>query len=147
MELRYRKIRPEAVEPRRATPGSAAFDLYAVCGEEGVTLPPMGRAVIPTGIAIELPGPETAAFVFARSGLAVRHGLALSNGVGVIDSDYRGEIAVGLVNLSDEPYTVRPGERIAQLAVLPVLLPTLRQAEALTDTPRGAGGFGSTGRV
>ena len=90
------------------------------CGDEGVHLEPMGRAVIPTGIAIELPGPETVALVFARSGLAVREGLALSNGVGVIDSDYRGEICVGLVNLSDKPYTVQNGERIAQLAVIDV---------------------------
>lgn len=146
MTLRYQLLRPGAVAPVRATPGSAAMDLHAVCGEAGVTLPPMGRAVIPTGVAIELPGPDVVALVFARSGLAVRHGLALSNGVGVIDSDYRGEISVGLVNLSDAPYTVQPGERIAQLAVVPVLLPALEEAEALTPTARGAGGFGSTGR-
>ena len=146
MTLRYQKLRPEAVTPVRATPGSAAMDLHAVCGEAGVTLPPLGRAVIPTGIAIELPGPETVALVFARSGLAVKNGLALSNGVGVIESDYRGEISVGLVNLSSEPYTVHAGERIAQLAVVPVLLPQLVEAEALTPTERGRGGFGSTGR-
>lgn len=146
MTLRYQLLRPGAVAPVRATPGSAAMDLHAACGEAGVTLPPMGRAVIPTGVAIELPGPDVVALVFARSGLAVRHGLALSNGVGVIDSDYRGEISVGLVNLSDAPYTVQPGERIAQLAVVPVLLPALERAEALTPTARGAGGFGSTGR-
>ena len=76
----------------------------------------------------------------------MKNGLALSNGVGVIDSDYRGEISVGLVNLSAEPYTVRAGERIAQLAVVPVLLPQLAEADALTPTARGAGGFGSTGK-
>ncbi len=146
MILRYQKLRPEAVVPLRATPGSAAMDLCAVCDAPGVTLPPMGRAVIPTGIAIELPGPETVALVFARSGLSNKHGLALANGVGVIDSDYRGEIHVGLVNLSDTPYTVRPGERIAQLAVVPVLLPQLVEAAALSPTARGTGGFGSTGR-
>ena len=146
MTLRYQLLRPGAVAPMRATPGSAAMDLHAVCGEAGVTLPPSGRAVIPTGVAIELPGPDTVALVFARSGLSVKHGLALSNGVGVIDSDYRGEISVGLVNLSDQPYTVHPGERIAQLAVMPVLLPALERADALTPTERGAGGFGSTGR-
>ena len=132
MTLRYQLLRPGAVAPMRATPGSAAMDLHAVCGEAGVTLPPSGRAVIPTGVAIELPGPDTVALVFARSGLSVKHGLALSNGVGVIDSDYRGEISVGLVNLSDQPYTVHPGERIAQLAVMPVLLPALERADALT---------------
>ncbi len=146
MTLRYQLLRPGAVAPMRATPGSAAMDLHAVCGEAGVTLPPSGRAVIPTGVAIELPGPDTVALVFARSGLSVKHGLALSNGVGVIDSDYRGEISVGLVNLSDQPYTVHPGERIAQLAVMPVLLPALERADALTPTERGAGGFGSTGK-
>ena len=146
MTLRYQLLRPGAVAPMRATPGSAAMDLHAVCGEAGVTLPPSGRAVIPTGVAIELPGPDTVAIVFARSGLSVKHGLALSNGVGVIDSDYRGEISVGLVNLSDQPYTVHPGERIAQLAVMPVLLPALERADALTPTERGAGGFGSTGK-
>lgn len=130
----------------RATPGSAAADLRAVCGDEGVTLQPMGRAVIPTGIAVELPGPEYVALVFARSGLAVKNGLTLSNGVGVIDSDYRGEISVGLVNLSDKPYTVQNGERIAQLAVMPVALPDMLEVETLTDTERGTGGFGSTGR-
>ena len=146
MTLRYQLLRPGAVAPMRATPGSAAMDLHAVCGEAGVTLPPSGGAVIPPGGAIELPGPDTVALVFARSGLSVKHGLALSNGVGVIDSDYRGEISVGLVNLSDQPYTVHPGERIAQLAVMPVLLPALERADALTPTERGAGGFGSTGK-
>lgn len=97
----------------------------------------MGRAVIPTGIAVELPGPEYVALVFARSGLAVKNGLTLSNGVGVIDSDYRGEISVGLVNLSDKPYTVQNGERIAQLAVMPVALPDMLEVETLTDTERG----------
>ena len=91
-------------------------------------------------------GPEYVALVFARSGLAVKNGLTLSNGVGVIDSDYRGEISVGLVNLSDKPYTVQNGERIAQLAVMPVALPDMLEVETLTDTERGTGGFGSTGR-
>ena len=146
MDLKVKKMRPDAVLPQRATPGSAAMDLRAVCGEEGVLLEPMGRAVIPTGIAIELPGPDTVALVFARSGLAVRQGLALSNGVGVIDSDYRGEICVGLVNLSDRPYTVHNGERIAQLAVMPVRTPTLVEVDQLGQTQRGQGGFGSTGK-
>ena len=146
MVLKYKKVRPGAALPGRATPGSAAADLRAVCGDEGVTLQPIGRAVIPTGIAVELPGPEYVALVFARSGLAVKNGLTLSNGVGVIDSDYRGEISVGLVNLSDKPYTVQNGERIAQLAVMPVALPDMLEVETLTDTERGTGGFGSTGR-
>ena len=146
MVLKLKKVRPGAVLPGRATPGSAAVDLRAVCGDEGVRLEPMGRAVIPTGIAIELPGPETVALVFARSGLGIKKGVCLSNGVGVIDSDYRGEIGVGLVNLGSEPYTVQPGDRIAQLMVVPVVQPTVTVAEDLDETDRGAGGFGSTGR-
>ena len=86
------------------------------------------------------------ALVFARSGLGIKKGICLSNGVGVIDSDYRGEIGVGLVNLSDEAYTVMPGDRIAQLMVVPVVCPTLSFVDELDDTARGAGGFGSTGR-
>lgn len=146
MELKVKRVRAGAILPKRATSGSAGADLYAMCGEEGVLLPPMGRALIPTGIAIELPGPETVALVFARSGLAVKNGLALSNGVGVVDSDYRGEISVGLVNLSAQPYLVHQGERIAQLALMPVALPQIVEVEHLSDTQRGTGGFGSTGK-
>ena len=84
--------------------------------------------------------------MYARSGLGIKHGITLSNGVGVIDSDYRGEIMVGLTNLSDVPYTVQPGDRIAQLVVTPVVLPEVERVEELDDTSRGAGGFGSTGQ-
>ena len=101
---------------------------------------------IPTGIAIGLPSPETVALVFARSGLAVKHGLTLSNCVGVIDSDYTGEIQVGIINQSDTAYTVQPGERIAQLVITPVLQPTVVETDTLEKTARGDGGFGSTGR-
>ncbi len=121
------------------------MDLCA-CIDEAVTLAAGERRMIPTGIAIALPSADYAALVFARSGLAVKHGLGLSNGVGVIDSDYRGEIGVGLVNLGSEPYTVQPGDRIAQLMVLPILRPTLTVVEELDETERGSGGFGSTGR-
>ena len=101
---------------------------------------------IPTGIAIALPSPDYVALVFVRSGMGFRHGIGLSNGVGVIDSDYRGEISVGLVNLSGEDYTIRPGDRIAQLMVTPVVRPTVVPVSELDETDRGAGGFGSTGR-
>ena len=131
--------------PAYATAGAAAMDLCA-CMEEPVTLAPGGRQGIPTGIAIALPGPEYVALVCARSGLAVKHGLALSNGVGVIDSDYRGEIQVGLVNLGSETYTLQPGERVAQLMVMPVARCAFTFAEKLDETQRGEGGFGSTGR-
>lgn len=143
--LKIKKMRPNAVIPRRATEGSAAVDLCAVL-EQPLTLPPMGRAMVPTGIAIELESSAFVALLFARSGLAVKHGLALSNGVGVIDSDYRGEISVGLVNLSQQSYTLQNGERIAQLAVMPVACPPIVEVDELTETQRGEGGFGSTGK-
>ena len=131
--------------PRFATPGSAAMDLLA-CLDEAVTLAPGARQVVPTGIAIALPSADYVALVFARSGLGIKQGVCLSNGVGVIDSDYRGEIAVGLINLSDVPYTVQPGDRIAQLMVVPVVQPAVQLVQELDETERGAGGFGSTGR-
>ena len=97
--------------PAYATAGAAAMDLCA-CMEEPVTLAPGGRQGIPTGIAIALPGPEYVALVCSRSGMGTRHGITLSNSVGVIDSDYRGELTVGLVNHGDVPYTIQPGDRI-----------------------------------
>ena len=149
MELKIKALSPkiggEIPRPARATEGSAGLDL-AACIDEPVTIAPRALVRIPTGIAIALPSPDYVALVFARSGLGIKHGVSLSNGVGVIDSDYRGEIAVGLTNLSDTPYTVQPGDRIAQLAVVPVARPELMWTEDLEDTGRGAGGFGSTGR-
>lgn len=145
MTVKFQKLHEQARLPQRSTAGSAGVDLCARI-DEPVTVPAGGRVGIPTGIAMGLPGPETVGLVFARSGLAVKHGLALSNGVGVIDSDYTGEIKVGLVNLSDTAYTIEPGERIAQLVIMPVLLPEVQEVDALEETARGAGGFGSTGR-
>ena len=149
MELKIKALSPkiggEIPRPARATEGSAGLDL-AACMDEPVTIAPRALVRIPTGIAIALPSPDYVALVFARSGLGIKHGVSLSNGVGVIDSDYRGEIAVGLTNLSDTPYTIQPGDRIAQLVVVPVARPELVWTEDLEDTGRGAGGFGSTGR-
>ena len=150
MILKYKavsdKIGKEIPAPFYATPGSAAMDLCA-CVDEPVEIAPRALVSIPTGIAIALPSPAYVALVFARSGLGIKHGISLSNGVGVIDSDYRGEIRVGLTNLSDTPYPVQPGDRIAQLAVMPVCLPNVEETDELGDTERGAGGFGSTGRL
>ena len=145
MKLRIRRLHNGVALPRYETPGAAGMDLRADLAEERI-LPPGERALIPTGLAIELPDAGYAAFVFARSGLAAREGLTLSNGVGVIDSDYTGEVCVGLINQFDEPYQIQPGERIAQLAVLPILCPVIEAVDTLTQTQRGAGGFGSTGR-
>jgi len=148
MKLKVRalseKIGSELPLPAYATEGSAGLDLRA-CIDEAVVIPAGGRALIPTGLAIELPSAETVALLFARSGLAVKHGLALANGVGVIDSDYRGEIKVGLMNQSDADFTVEPGERIAQMVILPVVQPQIEWVQTLSETERGAGGFGSTG--
>lgn len=148
MTLKLKAVSPklgkELPWPSRATEGSAGLDL-AACIDRDVTIAPRQLVCIPTGVAIALPGPEYVALVFARSGLGIKHGIALSNGVGVIDSDYRGELQVGLTNLSDTPYTIRPGDRIAQLVVTPVALPQVEIVEELEDTERGTGGFGSTG--
>ena len=131
--------------PAYATAGAAAMDLCA-CMEEPVTLAPGGRQGIPTGISIALPGPEYVVLVCSRSGMGARHGITLSNSVGVIDSDYRGELTVGLVNHGDVPYTIQPGERVAQLCIAPVWQAGFAAAEELSDTDRGTGGFGSTGK-
>ncbi len=144
--FKVRRLRESAKLPLRATDGSAGMDLYA-CIDSPVTLGAGEKAVIPTGIAIELPSAELAAFVFARSGLAIKHGIGLLNGVGVIDSDYRGEICVGVINQLAEPYTIAPDERIAQLVIMPVSLITPVEAQSLDDTARGEGGFGSTGKA
>ncbi len=131
--------------PFYATEGAAGMDLSAHISQP-LILKKGAMAVVPTGLAIALPGPETVAYVYARSGLGVRHGICLSNGVGVIDSDYRGEISVGLINLGPEDYIIEPGERIAQLVFAPVIKAELSETETLPESHRGSGGFGSTGR-
>lgn len=132
--------------PEYATEGSAAVDLRAALEEnEVLTLAPGERAMIPTGIAISPESKDVVAIVAGRSGLGVKKGVTLSNSVGVIDSDYRGEIAVGLINHGDEPFEVRRGDRIAQMMFVPVYTAAFTVAEDLDETARGAGGFGHTG--
>ena len=121
------------------------MDLYA-CIDAPVTFSPHEIAVIPTGIAIELESADYVAYLFARSGLAIKHGVAPANCVGVVDSDYRGEVCVGLLNQTDTPFTIEPDERIAQMVISPVVLPEIRVVDELSETRRAAGGFGSTGR-
>lgn len=145
-QVKYKLLDPRAKAPAYATPGAAAADLCAVL-DAPLTLEPGQRAMVPTGLAIELPGPDCVALVYARSGLAIRQGVTLANCVGVIDSDYRGEIKVGLINQSGQPVTLAPGERVAQLCIAPVWQAAFAPAEELSDTQRGAGGFGSTGRL
>ena len=144
LNIKIKKLNDNATLPTGATPGSAGLDLYAF-PDANLTIPSGGRALIPTGIAIELPDNSHAAFIFPRSGLASKHGITLSNCVGVVDSDYRGEVKVALVNLSDDAYTVRNGERIAQMVIMPVPAVNIEEVCELGDTVRGGGGFGSTG--
>ncbi len=146
MEIKIKKLKKNAKLPTRATNGSAGLDLYA-CIEETVTINPNELKIIPTGIAVALPNKEVASFLYARSGLGVKHGICLSNGVGVIDSDYRGEICVGLCNVSDKSYTIEPFERVAQMVIAPVIIPEIYETESLDSTDRDRGGFGSTGKV
>ena len=138
-----KKLRPNAVLPTYGSGEAAGADLYA-CLEEAVVVEPGRTAWIPTGIAMEIPK-GCAGLIYARSGLACKKGLAPANKVGVIDSDYRGEITVVLHNHGPEAQTVSSGERIAQMVITPVLTPAYVEAEDLTDTDRGQGGFGSTG--
>lgn len=142
--LKICKVSENAKVPYQATEGAAGMDLCA-CIEGEITIQPQKRALIPTGISISLPT-GTAAFIFARSGLAIKHGITLSNSVGVIDSDYRGEIGIGLCNLSDVPYTIKSGERIAQMVIMKVENPIIELVTCLDETARGSGGFGSTGK-
>jgi dUTP pyrophosphatase len=128
--------------PRYMTPGSAGMDLLADI-DDTVQLAPGARLLVPTGIAIELP-PGYEAQVRPRSGLALRHGVTLLNSPGTIDSDYRGEIKVILVNHGDLPFPVRRGDRIAQMVIAPVVRGELRETTDLGDSHRGAGGFGHT---
>lgn len=149
MELKIKALSPkiggEIPYPYYASDGAAAMDLHA-CLDEPVTIAPGELVSLPTGIAIALPSAGYAALVFARSGLGVKHGIALSNGVGVIDSDYRGEILVGLQNSGGREFTIQPGDRIAQLMVVPVVQAQVKMVDQLDETQRGAGGFGSTGK-
>ena len=145
LKLKIKKLHENAIIPTRATNGSAGMDLYA-CLSEAVTLATGERKIIPTGISIELPDNGFGAFIFARSGLGIKHGISLSNGVGVIDSDYRGEICVGLINQSNRSYTVNPNDRIAQMVIMPVCIPQIDVTDDLSETQRSSGGFGSTGK-
>jgi len=142
--VRFKRLRPFAVLPRYMTAGAAGMDLSSAA-DGPVTLEANGgRAGIPTGWAIELPAGSEGQ-VRPRSGLAAKHGVTIVNAPGTIDSDYRGELVVLLVNLGREPHVIKPGDRIAQLVVAPVVQASVEEAESLSDTTRGVGGFGHTG--
>ncbi len=143
--LKVKKLRDNAKMLRRATKGSAGMDLCA-CIDKPVTINAGEIKVIPTGLAIALENENFVAYIYARSGLAIKHGITLANCVGVIDSDYRGELCVGLTNISNESYTIECDERIAQLVIAPVCICDVLETDELDDTERGVGGFGSTGK-
>ncbi len=144
MKLTFKKLKENAVIPQRATSGSAGLDLCA-CIDAPVEILPGGIALIPTGLSAQPERTDTALMIYPRSGLASRYGVALANCVGVVDSDYRGEICVPLINHGNAPFIVENGMRIAQLVVTPVILPEIEVSTSLSDTERGCGGFGSTG--
>ena len=144
MKVNFKKLDKEATVPAYATEFSAGADLYNLDCE--VKIAPHATVLIHTGIAMEIPE-GYCGLVFARSGLATKRGLAPANKVGVIDADYRGEIMVALHNHADTEATVAPKERVAQLAIVPFLKATFEEAQELTETVRGMGGFGSTGTL
>ena len=144
MEVKIKKLNEKAVIPTYGSEFSAGADLYA-CEESTVTIEPHKTVLVHTGLSFEIPE-GFAGFIYARSGLASKRGLAPANKVGVIDSDYRGEIMVALHNHSSEPQTISQGERIAQMVVTPYIKCDFEDTAELNDTERGEGGFGSTGR-
>ncbi len=142
--LKVKRLRENARLPVRASAGAAAYDLYASL-EQDLTILPGQRSNVPTGIAIELADDSLVALAFSRSGHGMKLGVSLSNSVGVIDSDYRGELCMGLINHGDTPFTVSDGDRIAQLLVTHAFALDIVECEELSETARGSGGFGSTG--
>lgn len=142
--IAVKKLRENAILPTYGSPEAAGADLYA-CLEKSVTIGAGETVFIPTGLAMEVPK-GCAGLIYARSSLGAKRGLAPANKVGVIDSDYRGEISVALHNHGSVAQEVNPGDRIAQLLITPVLTPPYQEADQLTDTHRGTGGFGSTGK-
>ncbi len=146
MTLKIKKLKPNAIIPRRETSGSAGLDLHA-CLDSPITIGVGEIFTIPTGIALSPDRADIVMFVIIRSSLGRKHGLTLANSVGVIDSDYRGEILVPIINHGSEPYTISPNERFAQLVITPVIFPDVCETHELDSTERGESGFGSTGKL
>ena len=148
MNLAVRILDPRIADrlPQYATAGSAGLDLRAVL-DAAVVLAPGDTLLAPTGVAIHIEDPGYAAMILPRSGLGHQHGIVLGNLVGLIDSDYQGQLMVSLWNRSDRPFTLEPFERIAQLVIVPVVQATLRIVDAFAESDRGSGGFGSSGRA
>ena len=141
MTLRFKRIHPDAVLPSYAHPSDAGMDVRSV---EDLTIAPGSRALVPTGLVMLLP-PMYEAQVRPRSGLALKSGITVLNTPGTIDSGYRGEVGVILMNLGDVPFEVKKGDKVAQIVIAPVTQPTIEETDTIDSTDRGAGGFGSTG--
>ena len=144
MKLVFKKLSDKAVIPSRATPGSAGMDICA-CLDEAVVLAPGEIKMIPTGLTAGTDCTDVAMLIYPRSGLSAKYGVSLANCVGVVDSDYRGEWFIPLINHGKQPFTVEHGMRIAQLIPTKVIFPEVEISDSLTDTERGSGGFGSSG--
>ena len=144
MNICIKILNENAQLPTRATLGSAGYDIFA-CTDKPILIKKGEIVKIPTGIAVSLNTNSACVLIYARSGLASKYGITLANSVGVIDSDYRGEIIIPLINLGTEDYTVQPEQRIAQMVVTPVFLPNFIVSDTLSETERGENGFGSTG--
>lgn len=143
MKISVTKLHDNVILPEYQTTGAAAADIHA-CLDEPLTLQPMERRIIPTGLAMAIPdGYEVQ--VRARSGLSIKHGIAMVNGIGTIDSDYRGEVGVLVINLGQDAFTIEPGMRIAQMVLNKYEQITWQQVDSLDETARGTGGYGSTG--
>ena len=143
MKIKVTKLKDKAILPQYQTDGASGMDLHA-CLDEPINLEPMGRRMIPTGLIVEIPNGFEAQ-VRARSGLSIKHGIAVVNGVGTIDSDYRGEVSVLIINLSNEPFTIEPSMRIAQMVIAKYEKIQWQAVDELGSTERGEGGYGSTG--
>jgi dUTP pyrophosphatase len=144
MELKIKKLHPAAILPTYGSAGAAGADLYALPEGDPITINPGETVFIHTGLSMAIPEGYVG-LNFARSGLASKQGLAPANKVGVIDSDYRGELMVALHNHGEVPRTVEPGDRIAQFLIMPVITACFVEVDSLDETQRGSGGFGSTG--
>ncbi len=145
VRIQIQRLREGVALPRYMTPGAAAMDV-ALATDEPVTLAPHVPALLPLGFAIALPSAQYVALLFGRSGLAAKQGVAPANAVGVIDSDYRGELKICLINHTDTPVTLEPGQRVGQLMIVPVAEAEWEECDNLPESERGTGGYGSTGR-
>ena len=146
MKLKIKKLKQTAIIPKRETKGAAGLDLHA-CLDEPVTIGVGEIFTVPTGVALEPEREDIVMFVIIRSSMGRKYGITLANSVGVIDSDYRGEILVPIINHGTEPYILQPGERFAQLVSTPVIFPEVSESDSLDSTERGEQGFGSTGKL